>query len=127
MIILDTHIFLWLNLQPGRMPANIVSALAREKQMGLAAISLWETAMLHARGRIAVPGNFRAWLHAVTDIPALTLLPLTTDIAIQAESLPMHGDPADRLIAATAIEYNFPLATADRKLIDLPMLKTVTG
>jgi PIN domain nuclease of toxin-antitoxin system len=125
-IILDTHIFLWLNLQPGRVPENIIAILGKEERIGLAAISLWETAMLHSRRRIIVPGALRDWLRATIDSPRLAILPLTLEIAVQSESLPMHGDPADRLIAATAIEYDCPLATVDRRLIELPMVKTVS-
>lgn len=126
MIVLDTHIFLWLNLQPERVPEGIIAALQKEEQLGLAAISLWEIAMLHSRRRITLPGSLLAWLQVAIDIPKLTVLPLTLEIAAQSEHLPIHGDPADRLIAATAIEYDCPLATLDRKLIELPTLKIVT-
>ncbi len=126
MIVLDTHIFLWLNLQPERVPKNIVHALKKEKQMGLAAISLWETAMLHSRNRIAITGSFLDWLHMATDIPRLSILPLTLEIAARSESLPMHGDPADRLITATALEHNCKLATVDERLLSFEPLQTVT-
>ena len=125
MIVLDTHIFLWLNLQPERVPKNILLALKEEDQMGLSAISLWETAMLHSRNRITIPGSLCAWLHAATDIPRLAVLPLTPEIAVRSESLPMHGDPADRLIAATAMEHACRLATVDERLLRFELLQTV--
>ncbi len=125
MIVLDTHIFLWLNLQPERVPKHIILALKTEEQMGLSAISLWETAMLHSRNRITVPGSLLAWLRAATDIPRLAILPLTLEIAARSESLSIHGDPADRLIAATAMEHNCRLATVDERLLRFESLRTV--
>ncbi len=125
MIILDTHIFLWLNLQPERCPKGIVSALREDPQMGLSAISLWETAMLHARNRIEIPGPLLSWLHNATDVPRLAVLSLTPEIAALSESLPMHGDPADRLIAATAMEHGCRLATVDERLLNFKALRTV--
>ncbi len=125
MIVLDTHIFLWLNLQPERVPKSMIPALKKEDRMGLSAISLWETAMLHARNRITIPGSLLDWLHAATDIPRLAILPLTPEIAARSEFLSLHGDPADRLIAATAIEHNCRLATVDERLLRFEPLQTV--
>ncbi|MCD8350551.1 MAG: type II toxin-antitoxin system VapC family toxin [Planctomycetaceae bacterium] len=126
MIVLDTHIFLWLTLQPEKLPENIIAALAKEDSWGLSAISLWETAMLNERGRITIPGNLLDWLHMAVDLPRLTVLPLTPEVAAQSESLPMHGDPADRIIAATSIKHECPLATVDKLLVQLPQLTTIS-
>ncbi len=125
-IVLDTHIFLWLTLQPEKLPENIIAALTRDDKWGLSAISLWETAMLHERGRITIPGQLLDWLHLAVDIPRLTVLPLTPEVAAHSESLPMHGDPADRIIAATAITHECPLATVDRLLVQVPQLTTIS-
>lgn len=125
MIVLDTHIFLWLNLQPEKLPLAIASALYEEEQWGLSAISLWETAMLSSRKRITIPGQLLDWLHKAIDIPRLAILPLTPEIAAQSEFLPIHGDPADRIIAATAIAHASPLATVDRLLVHVPQLTTI--
>ncbi len=126
MIVLDTHIFLWLTLQPERVPRNIMLALKEEDHIVISAISLWETAMLHARNRITIPGSLLTWLYmATTDIPRLAIHPLTPEIAVLSGSLPIHGDPADRLIAATAMEHNCQLATVDKRLLNFKSLKTV--
>ncbi len=55
MIILDTHIFLWMNLEPKRLPLHILNAIHAEEQLGLSAVSLWETAMLVQYGRVSIP------------------------------------------------------------------------
>lgn len=125
LIILDTHIFLWLYLQPEKLPESIASAVKSENKLGLAAISLWETAMLNSRKRIAIPGPLLEWLYMAIDTPRFVVLPLTPEIAARSESLAMHGDPADRLITATAIQQDCPLATVDQLLIGLPELKTI--
>lgn len=124
-IVLDTHIFLWLNLQPELLPKTLVEALKSEDRIGLSVISLWETAMLHSRKRITIPGDLLSWLLQAIDVPRFRLLPLTPEIAVRSESIPMHGDPADRLIAATALEHGCRLATVDRRLLELSVLETV--
>lgn len=125
MIVLDTHIFLWLNLEPEKIPENILAALHNEEQLGLSAISMWEIAMLSSRKRISIPGSLLNWLHTATAHPRFVILPLTPEVAAQSESLSMHGDPADRIITATAIEHGCRLATVDEKLLSLPQLQTV--
>ncbi|MCC8180032.1 MAG: type II toxin-antitoxin system VapC family toxin [Planctomycetes bacterium] len=125
MILLDTHIFLWLILQSEKIPKSIFAVLKKSDSFGLASVSLWEIAMLHSRQRIIIPGSLISWLNNALNLPKLTLLDLTPDIAVKSASLPMHGDPADRIIAATAIQYDCRLATVDRKLTELPLVKTL--
>jgi PIN domain nuclease of toxin-antitoxin system len=125
-ILLDTHIFLWMNLQPEKMPQAITEAIAVEPALGIAAISLWETAMLVQYRRIIIPdSSLREWFQAVLPTPKLRVLPLTPEIASRSATLDMHGDPADRLIAATALEHGCRLATVDNRLTELDWLKTV--
>ncbi|MDR0656965.1 MAG: hypothetical protein LBG22_11680 [Treponema sp.] len=54
LIVLDTHIFVWMNLEPDRIPAEIQSAMNAETVFGIPAISLWEIAMLTGKGRLAI-------------------------------------------------------------------------
>jgi PIN domain nuclease of toxin-antitoxin system len=122
-IVLDTHIFLWLTLQPERIPSGILTAISNEKTLGIPAISMWEIAMLSKKKRIDLPNPVLAWLHEALSFSRFDVLPLSPEIAARSGDLPMHGDPADRLIAATAIEYDCPLATVDDILRQLPMLK----
>lgn len=71
--------------------------------------------MLHARKRIELPVPFAEWISSAADSRMLTLLPLDTEVVIAADSLPptFHGDPADRLIVATARAHAMALATHD--------------
>jgi PIN domain nuclease of toxin-antitoxin system len=125
MIILDTHIFVWLFLEPERVPAKIIAAMLDADVLGLSAISLWEIAMLTEKKQFKLPEPLLSWSKKALALDKLKLLPITPEIAAKSAGLPMHGDPADRLIAATAIEYNCPLATADGLLLRLPLLKTI--
>jgi PIN domain nuclease of toxin-antitoxin system len=125
MIELDTHIFIWENLDKARIPAKIQAAMDAEDEWGISAISLWEIAMLAEKGRLTLPEPLLPWLEKALSNKKIRLLPITVGIAVRVAGLPMHGDPADRLIAATAIEYNCPLATVDGLLLKMPLLKTI--
>jgi PIN domain nuclease of toxin-antitoxin system len=125
LIVLDTHIFLWLDLELQRIPAKIASAIEKTDTLGIPAISLWEIAMLSAKGRIELPLPVLPWLQEALSQKNIILLPITPEIAACSGTLEMHGDPADRLIAATAITSNCPLATVDGNLLALPGLQTI--
>jgi PIN domain nuclease of toxin-antitoxin system len=108
-----------------RIPAKVLSVIERENVLGVSAISLWEIAMLADKGRITLSMPLLPWLRDTLSAPKMTLLPITPEIAARSGSLVMHGDPADRLITATALEYDCVLATVDTNLLALPVLKTV--
>jgi PIN domain nuclease of toxin-antitoxin system len=115
-----------MNLEPEKLPQPIADAIATEPTLGIAAISLWEIAMLVQYRRVSIPDlSLREWFHLTLPTPKLRLLPLTPEIASRSGTLDMHGDPADRLIAATALEHGCRLATVDDKLIELDWLKTL--
>jgi PIN domain nuclease of toxin-antitoxin system len=84
--------------------------------MALCAISIWEIGMLVDKNRLVLEPNVDAWVKKYLCSP-FTLQPLTTTISLRAASLPdFHGDPADRMIVATALELGQPLVTADRSI-----------
>jgi PIN domain nuclease of toxin-antitoxin system len=125
LIILDTHIFVWLNLQYEKIPRKIFDAIVEESILGVSAISLWEIAMLVQKGRIELPKSVLEWFEDVLPAPKIKLLPITPEVAARSGSLSIHGDPADRMIAATAIVHDCYLATVDGLLCQIPELKTV--
>jgi PIN domain nuclease of toxin-antitoxin system len=126
LIILDTHIFIWLTEEgTERIPTSILSAIEAELVLGVSAISLWEVAMLENKGRIVLSIPLLSWLREALAAPKMKLLPITPEVAARSGSLLMHGDPADRLIAATAIEHDCFLATLDGPLRLVPLLKTI--
>lgn len=107
--VLDTHVWVWCAAGDAR-----AAALARfSGRMIIPAICVWEVAMLAARGRLILQPDTASWVQANLDPPA-SLEPLTPEIAIESCRLPdFHGDPADRMIVATASVLGLPLITAD--------------
>ena len=120
-LLLDTHIWLWWLTAESPLPVrqrHALDGLAAASKLGLAAISLWEAQMLHARGRLALPMPFADWLEAAADARMITTLPLDVPVVTALDGLPrrFHGDPADRLIVATARSHRLPLATMDASI-----------
>ena len=121
MILLDTHVWLWWLLGSFRLSAKeraAVDRLASRGAVRLAAVSLWEAQMLHAKGRLTLDRAFDVWLREAAATGVVEILPLDVDVVIALATLPatFHGDPADRLIVATARAHRVPLATHDRAI-----------
>ncbi len=124
MILLDTHILLWLAEDDPRIGLNVRDTLneaAAHHELFLSPISVWEIALKHSRGRLHLDRPLRLWVRQIMQRTNLQLAPVTTDIACECAELPtaFHGDPADRLIVATARVENLQLVTADTKLLTL--------
>ena len=117
-VLLDTHVWIWWLTPESRLKARERLALdraAESRELHIAAISLWEAQVLHARKRVELPVPFAEWIAHAADPRMLTVLPLDTNVIIAADALPagFHGDPADRLIVATARAHALALATHD--------------
>jgi len=130
MIILDTHIILWAYNggsigDRGKIPAEIRMALASGVPLYVCGISFWEMAMLAQKGRIKLSSAPYTFFQDVLGKHGINLLSINPRIAAISGILRMHGDPADRIIAATAVCYGYRLATVDRKLCALDFLNTV--
>lgn len=76
--------------------------------------------MLEAKGRLTLQLPVVEWVHQALRLPGLTLIPLTPEIAVDSTRLPghFHGDPADRIIVATARQTGATVMTADRQILD---------
>lgn len=119
MIVLDTHVLLWLALEPERVSPAAEAALDADPERGISAISVQEIAYLVARGRVELYRPLRAWLHDALAVFDARTLPVTVAGALRAGSLhpkEFHGDPFDRLIYATAIEQDASLLSADKRI-----------
>jgi len=123
-LLLDTHFWIWLqNGEPGVFTGPIrraIEAAAAAGRLYLSVISVWEVALLESKGRIELSLPCGLWVQQALDIPGLVLTPLTPEIAIESCNLPppFHGDPADRIIVATARHMGARLLTRDDKIIE---------
>ena len=115
-VVLDSHVVHWWSAEPHRISRAGTRALSDADELAVAAISWFELAWLAKHERIVVTIPVRSWLEQLSD--HIRTVPLTPAIAATAVSLPSSfpGDPADRLIYATAIEHGWRLITKDRKL-----------
>ena len=131
MILLDTHAVYWLNKAPQKLSGSAVRAIRRAAAstgLGLASISLWELALLIEARRLRLTGaTTQAFLAAVAQTPNLTILEITAEIAALAAQSPagFPKDPADRLIAATALVHDIPIVTKDRQMQERADLRTI--
>jgi len=120
LILLDTHVLVWLDKESPRLGPKCRSAVddaLADDALAVSAISFWEVSMLVAKGRLAMELKLDTWRKDLL-AAGLREVPLDGRIGIRAASLPeLHGDPADRLIAATALECGGVLATADERLL----------
>ena len=129
MIVLDTHALVFDALAPARLSARARKAIERgfaDRELACSDISLWEIAMLIAHGRLDPGTDARAFLDDMIAARQVHVLPITPGIAVLSQSdLFAHGDPADRLIAATAQLHQAALITSDAKLRKLGDVTTI--
>jgi PIN domain nuclease of toxin-antitoxin system len=119
-VLLDTHVVHWWSAEPERLSATATRTLAGADRLAVAAISWFELAWLASRQRIVVAVPIRSWLERLAE--EVLTISVTPAIAEAAVTLPpsFPGDPADRLIYATAVESGWRLVTKDRGLRDHP-------
>jgi PIN domain nuclease of toxin-antitoxin system len=122
LILLDTQSLVWFAQGDPRLGARAQKTTIDQADAGevvLSPISFWEVSMLLVKGRINLGRDTSAWVEAVLGQPGFRLEPLEPTVAVDAGRLPgqIHGDPADRLIVATARHLACPVLTADRKIL----------
>lgn len=130
MIVLDTHALVWWIGSDSQLSRKAAAAIRKELSgghLGISTISAWEVGMLVAKGRLALGMDVDEWLDAIQAIRGVTMLPLTPKAALDSTRLPgsFHGDPADRMIVATARAENAALVTADRRIRAYRHVRTV--
>ena len=123
-LLLDTHIWLWTLSDPKRLGRRVLQQLKDEaNELWLSPISTYEALTLHYKGRFEIDGNLTEWLARAT--AGTREAPLTHEIALVARQLPLHQDPADRILAATAEVLDLTLVTADERLLGLGTIRTL--
>lgn len=123
-LVLDTHVWIWM--VEGVGSALSKSAIATIEDAGrrgavrVSAISVWEVAMLEAKGRISLAMPIEDWVRVALRAEGIRLLQLTPEIAIASSRLPgnTHGDPADRMLMASARIIGGQLVTCDQAILE---------
>ncbi|MDY0136242.1 MAG: type II toxin-antitoxin system VapC family toxin [Thiomicrospira sp.] len=130
-IICDTHVLIFWASQPEKLSeraANLINTELKKQALACADISLWEIAMLVEKGRLNLPKTIQPadYIQTIIDAMQLSVIPISPHIAEMAQHQDfIHGDPADRLIAATTLAYNATLISADQKFQQVKALKWV--
>src|SRR5882757_338203 len=123
-LLLDTHAWIWLALAEPKFKEDALSQIRRNSSEGslfLSPISMWEVALKASRGKLALDLPIREWILRASRLPGLNMVTITPEIAAQCAELPpeFHGDPADRILAATARAEGLTLVTHDKALLQL--------
>ncbi|MCY4129283.1 MAG: type II toxin-antitoxin system VapC family toxin [Gammaproteobacteria bacterium] len=120
MILLDTHVLLWLRFGSERLGQQTRQLIETSWQTGdifISAISFWEVALLQRKRRIEIAENVDVWRRTVIE-QGTKEVPVDGKIAIRAVNLNgLHSDPADRIIVSTALD-GYRLATVDRRILE---------
>jgi PIN domain nuclease of toxin-antitoxin system len=120
--LLDTHVWIWLMTNSPSLKDRHHETLALAQQRGalyLSAISIWEVARLESEGATFTRGGVETWMDRSLGDGSLLLVDVSVEVLIASTRLPgdIHGDPADRMLAATARVHGFILMTHDDLLL----------
>ena len=123
-LLLDTHIWLWLVGNRRQLASHVLTELQNtQNEIWLSPISVWEALTLHRKGRMYLGPDLEVWLAQA--IRGTHESPFTPEIVFAAMQMPLHPDPADRFIAATAQVLDLTLVTADKRLLGVGSIKTI--
>jgi PIN domain nuclease of toxin-antitoxin system len=116
-VVLDTHTILWWHAESDRLSDVALRAIAGAPVVLVSPISFWEIAMLVQKGRVALDRPTAVWVSDFQSTDRVEIADLTPAIAVRAAELSdIHGDPADRILVATAGALGLPLVTKDDKI-----------
>jgi len=129
-ILLDTHVLVWLVGQPEKLSKAATSAIRRARSsdgLSIADVTIWELALLLSRGVLQSGGTVENTLRNLLGRSGVSIKPITPEIAALATQFPIDypRDPIDRLIGATARAEGLALVTRDEGIRKSPLLKTI--
>lgn len=122
-LLLDTHVWIWMmegvKSELSSATISLIEDAAGRSELAISAISVWEFAMLEAKGRITVSRSIDEWVRSALGAPGVRLVDLSPEIALESTRLPEdpHGDPSDRMIVATARVIGATLVTCDQQIL----------
>lgn len=130
-LLLDSHVWIWWVTGQKDLATAKRARLDELAQAGappfLSAISLWEAQMLYRKKRLTLAIDFPVWLSEASDPMVVQVLPIDTSVILALDKLPdrFHGDPADRIIVATAKAHGLALMTEDKAIRKSRAVKVV--
>jgi PIN domain nuclease of toxin-antitoxin system len=126
-IVLDTHAWIFLADDPRRIGKAARRAIAKADRIGVAAVSLWELALLVEKRRLSLDRELLPWMQDALADPRIELLPLTPAVVAAAHQLrgALEGDPGDRIITATALVEGAKLLTKDVRITESGIVPVV--
>jgi PIN domain nuclease of toxin-antitoxin system len=121
-LLLDTHVWFRYQTTPQMLSPRALRSIddaAQRSDVFVSVISVWELAMLERDGRLVLQNGVRAWVSDALNRPGICLVDYSSDIAIESVHLPepMHKDPSDRILVATARVQRMALVTADKAIL----------
>ena len=130
MIVLDTHAWIWFISKPevlSKKAKKAVAAAVKEKNVLVSSISAWEVALLVKKKRLTLSMDVSDWIAKSENLPFIQFIPVSNSIAVKSVNVvpPLHPDPSDRIIIATALSIWAPLVTKDKKIAAYSHVKTI--
>jgi len=115
-LLLDSHVLHWWSAEPDRLSRAATRAIEDSDELAVSAISWYELAWMAHHERIEVSISIRSWLDELSrDVRTIGITPAIAETAVTLPAA-FPGDPADRVIYATAVEQGWRLVTKDRTL-----------
>lgn len=130
MILLDTHAWIWFVSNPELLSSHAIESIdvaVREKAVLISSISVWEVSLLVKRNRLTLTMDLNDWIARSESLPFFSFIPVDNKIAHKSVLLPppLHDDPADRIIIASAIINDAILITKDEKIQNYPNVRSL--
>ena len=130
MIVLDTHVWVWWVSNPElltKKAKKAIDAAMKDGEILISSISAWEVALLVAKRRLQLTMDVADWIAKSEVLPFVQFIPVNNHIAIKAVNLPqpLHPDPADRIIIATALVAGGSVVTKDSKILKYSHVPTI--
>jgi PIN domain nuclease of toxin-antitoxin system len=119
MIVLDTHAWIWFVDDPSKLSKKALKSIddaVSTQKLYISSISVWEVMLLVSKQRLKFSVPVESWLDRCENTGVFSFIPIDNSISRLSVKMNLHGDPADRFIAATAVHLGATLATKDEKL-----------